>query len=252
MVDRLAKRLERETPDANQLMTQEQAQLLVAADALLKRAGPVAVSLNGASAGAIAPIMADAAAIERGLAFRNAGSGPVWRTLTAYGAPRRAPPAAARGFSLEKRYFALSGAPVNLADLKQGQRVIVVISGAPESVREIPAVLVDLLPAGLEIESVLRREDGQAYNDSGEPDQGRRDGAFSWAGRISAPRIAEARDDRFVAALNVRGQAFKLGYIARAVTPGAYTLPGAQIEDMYKPGVYGRTGAGSIRIAALQ
>src|SRR5262249_161823 len=45
MVDRLRRRLERDAPDANALMTQEQVQLLLAANALLQRSGPVTVSL---------------------------------------------------------------------------------------------------------------------------------------------------------------------------------------------------------------
>ena len=251
LVNRLAVRLEREQPDADYLMTQEQAQLLMASHALLKRAGPVSVSLNGGAAGAIKPTNADIAAIARGLAFRNAGKGPVWRTITTSGAPREAPPGAARGFSLSKSYYTIDGAPVNLADVKQGQRVIVVLSGAPEGQREHQAVLVDLLPAGLEIESILKPEDGAAYGDT-YSDSGRRDGPFAWAGRISYGMVTEARDDRFVAAMSVRGEAFKYGYIARAVTAGAFTAPGAQIEDMYRPGVYGRTDAGKIQISQGQ
>ncbi len=40
MVDRLRRRLERDAPDAGELMTQEQVQLLLAANALQERAGP--------------------------------------------------------------------------------------------------------------------------------------------------------------------------------------------------------------------
>ncbi|HWA22794.1 MAG TPA: alpha-2-macroglobulin [Caulobacterales bacterium] len=250
LVERLARRLERETPDANNLMTQEQAQLLIAADALLKRAGPVSISVNGAPAAAIAPVMADAARIAQGLAFTNAGTGPVWRSVTTNGPPKAAPPAASSGFSLSKRVFTLTGESASLGSLRQGERVVVLVSGAPEGQRLHPAVLVDLLPAGLEIESILKPEDGkQIFTTERE---GARDGPFAWAGKISAARITEARDDRFVAAADVRGESFQFGYIARAVTPGAYTMPGAQVEDMYRPGVYGRTAAGRVAIAAGQ
>ncbi|MES1204274.1 MAG: alpha-2-macroglobulin family protein, partial [Pseudomonadota bacterium] len=149
LVERLARRLERETPDANNLMTQEQAQLLIAADALLKRAGPVSISVNGAPAAAIAPVMANAARIAQGLAFTNAGTGPVWRTVTTHGPPVSAPPAASNGFSLSKRVFTLTGESASLGALRQGERVVVLVSGAPEGQRLHPAVLVDLLPAGL-------------------------------------------------------------------------------------------------------
>lgn len=246
MTERLARRLDREQPDPDALMTQEQAQLLLAADALVKRAGPVSIALNGGPAGALAPVSADAGEIGRGLVFRNAGQGPVWRTMTASGAPKSAPPAAAAGFTLDKRLYTLAGARVDPSALAQGARVIVLLSGAPQGQRLHPAVLVDLLPAGLEIESVLKPEDGAREAEANPEARG---GPFAWAGPISAARIAEARDDRFVAAADVRGRSFRFGYIARAVTPGAYAIPGAQIEDMYRPGVYARTPAGRLRIA---
>ncbi len=250
LVERLARRLERETPDADSLMTQEQARLLMAADALLQRAGPVSVSVNGAPASAIAPVIASATRIAQGLAFTNAGSGAVWRTVTLNGPPKAAPPATSSGFNISKRVFTLTGEAADLSALRQGQRVVVLLSGAPEGQRLHPAVLVDLLPAGLEIESVLKPEDGaQRFSYERE---GARDGPFAWAGKISASRVAEARDDRFVAAADVRGESFQFGYIARAVTPGAYTMPGAQVEDMYRPGVYGRTAPGRVLIAPGQ
>ena len=67
------------------------------------------------------------------------------------------------------------------------------------------------------------------------------------AWRACIPRVAEARDDRFIAAVDVRGrQRFTLAYIVRAVTPGNYTAPGAVIEDMYRPGVFARTDVSTI------
>lgn len=75
------------------------------------------------------------------------------------------------------------------------------------------------------------------------------DGPFAWIGRISEARVTEKRDDRFVAALDVQGGGYTIAYVARAVTPGTYTLPGASIEDMYKPGVGGRSATGRLRVA---
>jgi uncharacterized protein YfaS (alpha-2-macroglobulin family) len=105
-------------------------------------------------------------------------------------------------------------------------------------------VLVDLLPAGLEIESLLTPMDGAGTNYDG---QARR-GPFAWIGEITYTDVAESRDDRYVASADLRGQ-FRYAYIARAVTPGNYTMPAAQVEDMYRPGVMARTGTSTIRIA---
>jgi alpha-2-macroglobulin len=244
MVDRLRQRLERDTPDANALMTQEQVQLLLAANALLERAGPVNVTLNG-QAMAERRVFADAQRLAAGLVFRNAARGAVWRTLQTSGAPRQAPAAMQAGYALDKSVFTMRGAPAGGA-IRQGDRVIVVLSGQPEGARTYPTVLVDLLPAGLEIETVLGPQDG-AGGMTGY-DGVSRDGPFAWIGAISGAQVAEARDDRFVASAELRGN-FRYAYIARAVTPGRYTMPAAHVEDMYRPGVMARTATSAITIA---
>ncbi len=244
MVDRLRVRLERDARQAGYLMTQEQVQLLLAANTLLERAGPVNVTLGGAAMNE-RRVMANAQRLAGGLAFRNAARGPVWRTLQTSGAPREAPPAMQAGYSIDKRVYGLNGEPADLGAVRQGDRVIVVISGQPDGARLYPSVLVDLLPAGLEIETLLGPQDGvgaQQY------DGARRNGAFAWIGEISPTQVAESRDDRFVASANLHGN-FRYAYIARAVTPGRYSMPAAQVEDMYRPGVMARTQSGEIRIA---
>ncbi|TPW02173.1 MAG: alpha-2-macroglobulin family protein [Alphaproteobacteria bacterium] len=244
-VRRLTRRLENDQPRADQLMTQEQSQLLLAANALLRTAGPVAVSVNGQPAGPMTPFEAVVSQLQRPITFRNDGQGAVWRSLTLSGAPRSAPPESSNGLSISKRIFRLDGTLADLDSIRQGDRVVVSLTGAPEGQRLYPAALIDLLPAGLEIESILSPSDGAGI----EQWDGRRvDGPFAWLGRISSTRITEKRDDRFVAALDVQGQGYTIAYVARAVTPGVYTLPGAAIEDMYKPGVYGRSAAGRVRV----
>ncbi|MEQ1709596.1 MAG: alpha-2-macroglobulin [Terricaulis sp.] len=244
LVNRLRVRLERDAPDAPALMTQEQVQLLLAANALLERAGPVNVSLNGAQM-AERRVMADARQLATGLVFRNAARGPVWRTLQTSGAPREAPPSMQAGYTIDKRIFRMDGTSADLASIRQGDRVIVVLSGQPEGARTYPTVLVDLLPAGLEIETLLGPQDGVG---GVQYDGSRRNGPFAWIGEISPTQVAEARDDRFVASANLRG-AYRYAYIARAVTPGRYTLPAAQVEDMYRPGTMARTSTSTIVIA---
>jgi uncharacterized protein YfaS (alpha-2-macroglobulin family) len=239
LVGRIAARLEREGRNAEELMTQEQVQLLLAADALLARSGPPSVTLNGQpNSGAVT---ADAARIAQGLVFANAGKGPIFRTVTKVGPPRSAPAPVSAGFSVSKRLFSVRGQPLG-DTVRQGDRVVVVISGAPEGQRTHPMALVDLLPAGLEIESIVKPEDGAGRGPEGTS------GIFAWIGEITYPRVAEARDDRFVAAADVRAQTFTFAYVARAVTPGRYTIPGVQAEDMYRPGVVGRSAAGTLTV----
>jgi uncharacterized protein YfaS (alpha-2-macroglobulin family) len=242
LVERLAARLERETKSPEAMTTQEQAQVLLAADALLARAGQTRLTLNGQPL--VGPAVTTPQLVGQGISIANAGTGALFRSLSVSGRPASPPPAASAGFTLEKRLFTMEGAAADVAGLRQGQRVIVALSGAAQGQRLHPAVLVDLLPGGLEIESVLTPADGLGEGPYGES------GAFAWLGVITSARVAEARDDRFVAAADLAGQGFQFAYIARAVTPGRYVLPGAQIEDMYRPGVYGRSGPGRIAVVA--
>lgn len=244
MVDRLRRRLERDAPEARELMTQEQVHLLLAANSLLERAGPVNVTLNG-QALAERRVMADAQRLTAGLVFRNAARGPVWRTMALTGAPREAPPSMQAGYTINKTIYRMDGTVADLGSLRQGDRVVVVLSGQPEGARNYPTVLVDLLPAGLEIETLLNPSDGAGGQNY---DGTTRNGPFSWIGAITYTQVQESRDDRFVASANLRGQ-YRYAYIARAVTPGRYTLPAAQVEDMYRPGVMARTSTGTISIA---
>jgi uncharacterized protein YfaS (alpha-2-macroglobulin family) len=149
------------------------------------------------------------------------------------------------GYTLDKRIFRMDGTVADLGAIRQGDRVVVVISGQPEGARNYPTVLVDLLPAGLEIETLLGPQDGAGATSW---DGTVRNGPFAWVGSISYAQVQESRDDRFVASANLR-EAFRYAYIARAVTPGRYTLPAAQVEDMYRPGVMARTSTGAVTIA---
>jgi hypothetical protein len=247
LVQRLTRRIENDAPKADQLMTQEQAHLLMAANALLKTAGPVRVSINGAAAGPVTGYAATAQQLVNAVTFRNDGQGAVWRSLTTSGAPLAAPAPFSNGLSIDKRIFNLGGGLADLNSIRQGDRVVVVLSGSPEGQRLYPAAIVDLLPAGLEIESILGPQDG--LGEAGY-DGKRNDGPFAWIGRIAYTRIAEKRDDRYVAALDVVGGGYTVAYVARAVTPGTYALPGASIEDMYKPGVGGRSSTSRLRVTA--
>ena len=67
VVSRVRQRMARDVPDANALMTQEQVQLLLAANALRRQSGDIHVSLNGqADAGNhVVCVDVDAGKIER-------------------------------------------------------------------------------------------------------------------------------------------------------------------------------------------
>jgi uncharacterized protein YfaS (alpha-2-macroglobulin family) len=171
-------------------------------------------------------------------AFGNAGDGRLWVTVLAEGAPSDPPPPVAEQLVIDKQITDISGAAVDLAGLQRGDRLVVALTLKPERLAVAPYIIEDLLPAGFEIEAVIR------------PDEAGATGPYRFLGELAQPDIAEARDDRFVAAIDTRGDvARRLAYIVRAVTPGSFVLPGANAEDMYRPAVFARSAPGRVQIA---
>lgn len=231
-------RLEGAVRDPDLLNTQEQARLLQAAHAMLQASGPVKITTS-----ATKPLDPVAGQPRWGITgwnarFVNAGTGALWRTVTVRGVPTTAPDAASSGVNLSKTLWTLSGARAEPGALTQGDRVIVLLSGVSRQGRSTMMVLDDALPAGWEVETVLGPDDAQ-------------NGPFRFLGELTTPSIQEKRDDRYVAALDVPGnKPFSVAYVARAVTPGNYYLPGAKAEDMYRPSVNARSAGSRVAIAA--
>ncbi len=149
----------------------------------------------------------------------NLSAGAIWRTVTVAGL-RISPPAAdGAGLHLDKRFIGLDGVGVNPAALRQGQQVIVRLSGRADSQASMQAVIDDALPAGLEIEAVLKPADAQGAP-TGDDARPTAPGRFAFLGKLSEASLQEKRDDRYVAAFRLQGgKPFALAYVARAVTP---------------------------------
>jgi uncharacterized protein YfaS (alpha-2-macroglobulin family) len=71
---------------------------------------------------------------------------------------------------------------------------------------------------------------------------------------LSEAEAQPAADDRYAAvvALTPEKPAFRLAVRVRAVTPGTYELPGAEVVDMYRPGVFARQNVGRITVQAAE
>ena len=235
----LAKRLETEVKNPDSLNTQEQAHLLKAAFYMLRQAGPLNIEAQNAfaiqSKGALQRYEVGRL---RDTHFINQGSGPVWRTVTVTGDPINAPGAMTNGYAVEKTYYSMQGARLDPSHLTQGDKVIVVITGRSASAQIRAGVIDDALPAGLEIDTLLSNEDTK-------------DGPFKFVGQLSTPLAQEARDDRFIAAINTSSaQGFALAYVARAVTQGDFYLPGAEVKDFYRPELSARTQGARMQVTS--
>lgn len=168
----------------------------------------------------------------------NTGNRPTEVTIAVTAIPATPPVASSRGFTLTRTYYQVDGTPVeDLSAATQNDRFVVVLSAEARDLGSGQYVITDPLPAGFEIEN---------------PDlsAGSGVGDLSWLS-VNRPLHAEARTDLYMAAFRFSSQTpkFSTAYLVRAVTPGTFTMPGAMVEDMYRPEMRANTAAGNIVIA---
>jgi len=222
--------------DASGLNTQEKAFLIHAAQSLSGGVETVPVAYSGDSATPEA-VLFDADSLARAGVFTNTGDRPIYITAMAQGAPVTPPAPVFQDLQMTKQLLDLTGAPVDVQQIEQGDRMIIALTLQPQRAATASYIIADLLPAGFEIEALVTPEEAGAT------------GPYRFLGDLSRPDIAEARDDRFVAAMDGRrDQPLRLAYMVRAVTPGDFAFPGAVAEDMYKPDVFARTASTRLTI----
>lgn len=173
------------------------------------------------------------------LQVTNTGTTPLWVRLDSSGYPQYAPQPASNVLKIERQILATDGSSKSLSSLKSGELVLVWLNvTASQSVPD--ALVVDLLPAGLELENQNLASSSASLQESGSEVQ-------NLLNQMQQADIQhmEFRDDRFVAAVPVNEyQPVTLVYLARAVTPGTYTVPVPLVESMYVP-QWRATGAAS-------
>jgi uncharacterized protein YfaS (alpha-2-macroglobulin family) len=141
----------------------------------------------------------------------------------------KAPKAMENGLTISRYYLDLKGKQVSLDKIKVGTLYLVNLQVTAKE-RTPDAMVIDLLPAGFELEN-------QNLAHSVQFDQLKISGKTisQWQDR-NPIKHQEYRDDRYVAALTLyRRQSAQLFYLVRAVTPGTYQVPSPLIEDMYRP-----------------
>lgn len=242
------------------LSTQDHGWIILAAHTLYQNSKDVRMTLNDAAIDATAkgPLArswsgADLQALQGdGQSFRNDGEAPVYYTVAVNAIPTKQQPAASEGFTVLRRFFTRSGKQVDLADVKANDMLVAVIEGTVTDKRIAEqALLVDLLPAGLELESA---QFGKGQNV----------GDFAWIGALTPGTYQEMRDDRFIAAFNPsslyattaeehKGPAlmkdqFRFAYAVRAVTKGEFVLPATTIEAMYQPQFHALTEPATLHV----
>jgi alpha-2-macroglobulin len=221
------------------LSTQEMNWMVLAAAALARDGQDMALTINGQPHTGALHRTWKAADLDAGATvIANASAAPASVALTTAGHPAHAEPPLAQGYQVERSYFALDGRPKDLASIRQNDRFLVVLKVTEAEAAFARLLLVDRLPAGLEIDNPRLFDGGKTE-------------ALAFAKATVEPTHTEYRDDRFVAAFARDGReraTFNVAYVVRAVTPGRYVQPAATIEDMYRPQRFGRTGTGEIEV----
>lgn len=190
------------------------------------RSGAFAFELSNAQSG----LKLEGSDLANPLTLSNAGDAPLYQQLTLSGYPASAPQASGENLNIARQYLGMDGEPLDLTALQSGDLVLVHL--AVSARQRVPdALVVDLLPAGLELENQNLAQSAASLDDASS-------NVKEWRQSMQNAGIKhqEFRGDRYVAALDVNGyDTAHLLYLARAVTPGSYRVPPPQVESMYRP-----------------
>ncbi|MBL0519949.1 alpha-2-macroglobulin family protein [Aeromonas enteropelogenes] len=159
----------------------------------------------------------------------NEGKGSLYVQRTLIGYPEQAPARLSQGISVTRSWFNADGQRFDPARVRVGDLVVVRLNVSSESA--VPdALLVEMLPAGFELEN-------PALGNSIKLEELSIEGKPAWQSEWNDYlKHQEFRDDRYTAALDLsEGSNQQLVYLMRAVTPGRYRVPPTQVEDMYRP-----------------
>ncbi|MBV9051433.1 MAG: alpha-2-macroglobulin family protein [Hyphomicrobiales bacterium] len=220
--------------------TQENAWMVLAAQALATTSSEVTLRVDGIDRkGNFNARYSGESLGAKSMVVQNTSDIAAQSVLTVSGIPLVQDPAANQGYEVAREYYKLDGSRADLTKVKQNDRLVVVLKVTEPETKYARLLLVDPLPAGLEIDNPKLMDGDQLA-------------ALSWLKREVEPSNAEYRDDRFVVAVDrAPGQpaAFAFAYMVRAVSPGHYVQPAATVEDMYRPERFGRTGFGTFDVA---
>ena len=218
------------------LSTQEATWALLAANALIDRAGADGITVDGAPASGPLVKVLDATSTAP-VKVKNDSPADTTLTLTTYGVPSEPEPAGGTGYAINRSYYSLQGEPMTLDAVKVGDRFVTVLEVTPFGRGEARLMVADPLPAGFEIDNPNLITGGALE-------------ALDWLGLEAEVAHSEFRQDRFLTAIDRMSNApFKLAYIVRAVSPGTFHHPAASVEDMYRPDLTGRSETGRLTIA---
>lgn len=163
------------------------------------------------------------------------GNHPVYVDLSLDGYPAVMPSLDTDPIDIKREWYNLQGKKVQPDAVKAGDLLLVhLIVNSNVAVHD--ALVVDMLPAGFEIENtnLANNEDLQTLQLEGT------NKPVTELLDSSTLRTQEFRDDRYVAALPLEAKTrHHLFYMVRVVSGGTFVIPPPHVEDMYRPELNG-------------
>ncbi|PKL90876.1 MAG: hypothetical protein CVV21_10805 [Candidatus Goldiibacteriota bacterium HGW-Goldbacteria-1] len=159
---------------------------------------------------------------------KNSGETPLYYNFYTEGTPlEKRPKSYSNGLKVSRKYFDENGKEINLTNVVQGKLIVVSVELEALNGRSLDNVIVvDMLPAGFEIENPRLRTSGFLK--------------FTPASDM-ALEYQDIRDDRILLFTGAFSGKTTFSYAVRAVTPGKYTIPNIFAEAMYDPDIKAET-----------
>lgn len=227
--------------------TQEKTWLVLAARSIFERAKNITTKINdNEQKGIIYRNYPDKTLLKNPVTIENTSSSDLFVSLDVTGNPLKPLPSEENGISISRSYYTITGEPISISKVHQNDRIVVLLHISVSNPVVDRFILSDFLPAGFELENPKL---GDADNVQ-----------LGWIGKLSTASHIEHRDDRFTVAFE-RNQSsqvdrgiykFQYAYSVRAVSPGDYIVPAAEVEAMYSPYVFGRTAYERTKIISPQ
>lgn len=197
------------------------------------------IGVNGNEISSAKPLMKSYGykSLNSGVTLKNPSSDtPLYVKFDISGYTENRPKPTPKDSTLKIRrfYYDVKGKQTSIENMTVGDLVVVVLEVSTD--RSIyDALVVDLLPAGLELEN--QNLANSSINISSLPEIN----DLLKGENPSDIQYQEYRDDRFVASINVgygtscNNYRKHIVYLARAVTSGTYIVPSPYVESMYNP-----------------
>jgi hypothetical protein len=194
-------------------------------------------SLNRNTAGVESVVMSDKENTWKNVKIVSNGPSKFYYNIFVEGTPKEKNKVSmSKGLKIYRKYYNEDGGEANLTNVTQGKLIVVSVTLEPQNGKTLDnVVVVDMLPAGFEIENPRIKTRGSLK--------------FNPVSNFNAA-YEDIRDDRMLMFTQSFSSAMTFSYTVRAVSPGKFVIPNAYAEAMYDPDVKAESYEGDYLVVA--